>query len=137
MITKKENNFMFLKDFGKTALIFKEKEFSYKEVIENVKSFSSLFDISKGEKVAVFSENRPEWIYAFYSVWNNKGIVVIIDFMSSPEEVSYILNDCKPKYIFTSSGNEEKLNKALENVEYKPATIIFEKISQFSQKNTR
>ncbi|HPO49166.1 MAG TPA: AMP-binding protein [Spirochaetota bacterium] len=126
---------MFLKDFGKTALIFREKEFSYKEVIENVKSFSALFSIAKGEKIAIYSENRPEWIYALYSVWNNKGIAVIVDFMSSPEEVSYILNDCKPKYIFASSDNEEKLNKALENVEYKPEKIVFDNMPQLSHKD--
>ncbi|MGE5439921.1 MAG: AMP-binding protein, partial [Bacteroidota bacterium] len=81
---------MFTKDFQKTALIHNDKEISYEELLQNISRFSSVLNISPGERVAIFSENRPGWVYAFYAVWNRKGINVPIDFMSTSEEVAYI-----------------------------------------------
>ncbi len=119
---------MFLKDYNKTALIHNDENISYSNLLSSVRKFSALLKIEKGDRVLIFSENRPEWIYSFYSIWNKKGISVPVDFLSTPGEVSYIINDCKPSAVFTSNNNLPMLNKALELVDYKPEIIIYENV---------
>lgn len=107
----------FLKDFGKTALIHKDSLISYSELIENVKSYATLIDILPDERVAIVSENRPEWVYAFFGIWKRGGIVVPIDFMSTPEEIRYILEDSSPRIIFCSDTTFENVKKAAEGLD--------------------
>ena len=49
----------FIYDRKKTAAIYKDKEYSYYELIKMAKIYSSLLDIDKEDRVAVFMENRP------------------------------------------------------------------------------
>mgnify|MGYP003551535235 FL=1 len=83
-------------------MILKDQKIDYNHLINNVNAFSKLFAFENLSKVAIFSENRFEWVYAFYSVWTKEAVAVPIDFMSSAEDVSFILNDCKPEVIFYS-----------------------------------
>ncbi len=106
----------FLKDFKKTALVHRGREISYGELIENVSSYANLLDILPGERVAILSENRPEWVYAFFATWKKGGVVVPIDFMSTPEEIRYILEDSKPQILFCSDETEENAKKAAEGL---------------------
>ncbi|HEX2869555.1 MAG TPA: AMP-binding protein [Ignavibacteriales bacterium] len=121
---------MFTKDFRKTALIHNDEEISYGKLLENVSRFSSILSISAGDRVAIFSENRPAWVYAFYAVWNRKGINVPIDFMSTPEEVAYIINDCRPSAVICSEATRAVLEKAVEESLVKPEIISFEDVSE-------
>ncbi|MGE5499887.1 MAG: AMP-binding protein, partial [Syntrophothermus sp.] len=119
---------MYTKDFNKPAIIYNDKEYSYGEFLRNIQNFSGLLNINQGDRVAIFSENRPEWIFGFFAVWNSRGINVPIDFLSTPEEVAFIINDCRPAYIFTSSGNLESLKTALASVDYGPEVIVFDDV---------
>lgn len=120
---------MFTKDFQKTALIHNDNEISYGELLRNISRYSSILNVSPGDRVAIFSENRPEWVYCFYAVWNEKGINVPVDFMSTHEEVSYIINDCTPSTVFCSKSTHGVLEKAIEESRVKPEVIIFEEVS--------
>ncbi len=103
-----------VRDHGKTALIYGGREISYSELIESIGSFASLIDTLPDERVLIISENRPEWVYSLFAVWRRGSIAVPVDFMSTPEEVAYILADAKPKAAFCSSQTLETLEKALE-----------------------
>jgi len=106
-----------LKDYNKTALIFRDEEISYKELIQNKEKYSKLFDIKKETKISLFAENRPEWIYTFLASWSKGGTNVLIDSMATSSEVAYILNDSDTEIIFTSDKNEKTLFEALRLVE--------------------
>ena len=120
---------MFLKDHKKTAIIWKDQQISYSELIENVSSYASIIKKDSLSKIAVFFENRPEWIYAFYSGWKKNACVVPIDFMSSSEDVVYILNDCKPEVIFYSNETKEVILKANEKLAYEPSLMNIDELS--------
>jgi long-chain acyl-CoA synthetase len=47
--------------------------------------------------------------------------------MATPEEVSYILNDCRPEVLFCSADTKENLDKALSNVTYNPNVYLLDK----------
>lgn len=109
---------MLLKDHNKTAMIHKDQKVNYNELIKNINFYSSLFTNNNLTKVAIFSENRFEWVYAFYSAWMKNAVAVPIDFMSSSEDVAFILNDCKPEVVFYSAGTKEVLEKAISQLNY-------------------
>ncbi|WP_337866416.1 AMP-binding protein [Ignavibacterium sp.] len=109
---------MFPTDYKKTAMILKDQKLSYKELLENVASFSDLLH-NETSKVAIFCENRFEWVYALYASWFKNATVVPIDFMSSADDVKFILNDCKPEIIIFSNQTAEVCNKACSDLSYK------------------
>jgi long-chain acyl-CoA synthetase len=122
-----------IKPLEKTALIHKGQEISYISLLENIKKYSNILDIKPEDKVAIFSENRPEWIYAFFAVWERCGVNVPIDFMSSEDELFYILNDSKPVCIFTSKNNKEKVLNVKLKLDYDIKVLVFEEIDFSSQ----
>ena len=119
---------MFLKDFNKTAMILRDQEISYKELIRNVNFYSSILSKNDLSKVAIFCENRLEWAFSFYSVLKKKAISVPIDHMSAASDVAFILNDCKPEVIFYSDSTKDTCYKAAEQLDYKIEKINIDEI---------
>ncbi len=119
---------VFLKDFQKTAIIWKDEHISYQKLLQNVHHYADLFVGSHARRVAIFSENRPQWAYAFYAGWENNCTVVTIDFMATADEVAYIINDCQPEVLFCSSTTWPVLEDALELCDYIPQTLTFDDI---------
>lgn len=121
---------MFLKDRKKTALIYNDKDISYRNLLKNISFFATKFTIKPNERVVVFSESQPEWVYAFYSIWKNNGICTPLDFMLPEDELEFMLNDCKPTIIFTSQKQKEKINKVVNNLDFPIQVIVLEKLSK-------
>ena len=119
---------MFLKKHEKTAIIWKDQEVSYQGLLQNIDRFSRTFSPEKCQKVAIFAENRPEWAYGFYASWKNGCVAVPIDFMSTAEDVAYILEDCRPEVVFCSRDTREVLDEACDGLSYEIVVLVFEEI---------
>ncbi len=119
---------MFLRDFNKTAIIFKDHKIDYKELINRVNLFATVIPSNKISKVAIFSENRIEWVYAFYSVWMKKAVAVPIDYLSTADDVSFILKDCQPEVIFYTNQTKDVCTEAIEKLEFKVESINIDEI---------
>ncbi len=115
-----------LEDHRKTALVKGKQSISYSELIENISSFATLVDILPGERVLVCSENRPEWVYALYGAWQRGGVVVPVDFMSSVDEILYILKETEPAVVFCSQQTESSVKKALQRSGIEPLFYNFD-----------
>ena len=100
----------FLYDRKKTAVTYEDRKISYVDVIKYVNYYSDFLKIDKADRVALMMENRPETIFSFLSVWNKKGIAMSLDAGYTAEQLAYVFNDSKPKYIFVS----EKTKKVAE-----------------------
>ena len=96
-----------IKELDKPAIITLEREVSFEEMLRRISLFAGVFATQRGDKVVILSENREGWIYAAYSVWNNKGIVVPVDASSTVEDVTYVVEDCKPACIWASYKRAE------------------------------
>lgn len=119
---------MLLKTGDNTAIVENGKFISYNEVHQRVNATALTYQPNCNAKVAIYSENRPGWVYAFYSAWHNGCTVVPIDFMANPSEVAYILEDCKPETIFCSKLKQEALSIALKELTYQPRVILIDDI---------
>jgi long-chain acyl-CoA synthetase len=67
---------------------FRTRTFGYAQVGRAARGFAARLQaagILKGDKVIFFSENRPEWIIAFWGCLLGGVIVVPIDYRSSPD----------------------------------------------------
>ncbi len=112
-------------DVNKTAIIVRDLKVSYKELFSSINQYAQLFKTKQYKKVAIYSENRIEWIYAFYAAWQNGCIAVPVDFMASIEDVTYILNDCKPELIFSSQEKKKELGLIQQGLNYEPEILYF------------
>ena len=104
----------FVTDFNKEAVFYKNKEYTYKDLIREAKYISKVLGIEKGEKVVNFMENRPEFICSFFGIWNSKGVPINIDAGYTAEELEYILTDADPKIIMTSNKNLKVAEEAVK-----------------------
>lgn len=95
----------------KTAIAVGDRLISYSQLLMKVTQFSRISTQQVGVKTVIFSENRPGWIYAIYSIWNNRGIAVPVDSSSTASEFAFILKDCEPEEIWVS---RDKLDVAKE-----------------------
>jgi long-chain acyl-CoA synthetase len=67
--------------------------------------------ISKGDRVAILSENRPEWTIADFASLLLGAVVVPIYTTLTAEQTAYILRDSGARIVFVSNG--EHLQKVL------------------------
>ncbi len=106
------------------ALITKERSYTYQELLQLIESYSLLFREKNYKMIAIHSENRVDWIAAFYAGWRNNCVVVPVDFMASVGDVSYILNDCKPELLFASPALKSQVEEIKPRVNH-PMEIVF------------
>jgi long-chain acyl-CoA synthetase len=67
--------------------------------------------IQKNDCVAIFAHNRPRWIISDLAIQSIGGISVPVYPTSTANQLSFILNDCKAKAIFT--GDSELFHLAI------------------------
>jgi long-chain acyl-CoA synthetase len=119
---------LFIKPSEKTALIWKDENISYNEVLKNISAYSSMLTLNNFSKAAIVCENRPEWIYAFYAGWKKKACIVPIDYMSSVDDITFILNDCKPEYVLYSDATKKNIQEVVSKISYEPLLINIDEI---------
>ena len=91
------------------------QEFSWGKYFEIVKSVAFGFyelGVREGDKVAIHSENRPEWVFADLGAQTLGSVAVGIYPTSPASEVEYLLNHSEASVLVVE--DEEQLDKALE-----------------------
>ena len=68
--------------------------------------------VREGDKVAIHSENRPEWVFADLGAQTLGSVAVGIYPTSPASEVEYLLNHSEASVLVVE--DEEQLDKALE-----------------------
>lgn len=102
---------------NRIALRFKDKktkewkEISWGEYRENARAVAAYLyskGVRKGDRVAILSENRPEWVFMDWGTQMLGGINVSLYTTLPPAEVAYILNDSGAKVFLVSTGIQLK-----------------------------
>ncbi len=124
---------MFLRNNNSPAIVSDNIIISYNDLKQQITSVGLNCSIKPYSKVAILSENRVGWVYAFYAGWLSKAVVVPIDFMATAKEISFILNDCEPEIIFTSSNLHQTLIEALAECNFTYQIILIDDIEKPSK----
>ena len=91
------------------------KEFTWEEYLNKVISVSLGFyelGVREGDKVAIHSENRPEWVFTDLAAQTLGSVSVGIYPTSPASEVEYLLSHSEASVLVVE--DEEQLDKALE-----------------------
>jgi len=75
-----------------------------------IASFLAQSGIRKGDRVAIISENRPEWGIAYLAILWAGGIAVPIDAQLSAEEAQNLLSDAEATAVFHSTRTADQLS---------------------------
>src|SRR6516165_8044386 len=85
--------------------------------------------IKQGDRVAILSENRPEWATVDFATLLLGGIVVPIYASQTPEQVQYVLQHSGARVLFVSSRKQYEKVEAIRpqvNLEY---AVVMDKIN--------
>ena len=106
------------------------KNLSYTEIIDKIKKITlglAEIGINAGDRVAIISENRPEWSLADLAILSLRGVNVPIYTTQAVEQIRYILEDSGTKALFISGKKLWKhAAEALEGVEQLEKLIFFD-----------
>ena len=108
LLTRMQNLFSDKTDVLAAKEEGKWKHYSVQEYIDNCNlvSYALLsMGLKKGDKVAIISNNRPEWNFMDFGISQIGAISVPIYPTISSEEYAYILGHAEPKLIFISDKN--------------------------------
>lgn len=86
------------------------------------------FTPENADKIAIISNNRPEWIFTDLAVQQTGAILVPLYPTTNPKEIEFILNDAAVKYIFVSSTDLLQKVRDLQ-----PAVPSLQKIFTFDE----
>jgi long-chain acyl-CoA synthetase len=93
---------------------------SFDEVLEVVRSLSlGLIDIgvTKGDKVSILGNTRPEWTYFDFAALSAGAVVVPIYQTNSPEECQYVLENSDAKVVVVEDDEQmEKIREIRERL---------------------
>jgi long-chain acyl-CoA synthetase len=94
---------------GKVAILYRVgdavQEFTYGEICQaalKVAHWLRQGGIRKGDRVALFLENRPEWCLSYFGLLLAGAVAVPLDAQYQAEQLTYILNQTQARVIFTS-----------------------------------
>ncbi|MFH0727655.1 MAG: AMP-binding protein [Pseudomonadota bacterium] len=115
--------------FGKkTALIYKDKQFSYLEMdLLSNKLGNSLRDmgVQKGDRVSLYSQNSWEWLISYYAAVKIGAIVNPVNVMLTAEELLFVLDDCGAKVLLTSPEKMETVLGIYEKAQTLKHMVVY------------
>jgi long-chain acyl-CoA synthetase len=122
---------------SKPALAHKPKggtyqDISYTELGESVDAFSkglNALGVQKGDRVALLSENRPEWAITDFGCLKAGAVTVPMFSTLTAAQVGYILKDSGSKIICVSTSSQlEKVTAIRDEVPTLEQIIVFDPI---------
>ena len=69
------------------------------QVANLARSLADKYGVAKGDRVAIFAANGPEWVLAFWAVTSLGGIVVAMNGWWAPDEIAHAIEDSEPTLI--------------------------------------
>ncbi len=96
------------------------KTMSYGDFFSLTKGISALLanhNSVKGDRIAVVSENRPEWCASYLAIVGHGGIAVPIDIQLGSDEIRNLLMDSGAKIAFCCNKTESNVLRAIEGLD--------------------
>jgi long-chain acyl-CoA synthetase len=100
------------------------EDISYRQALAEVKRVSAALEahgVTRGDRAAILSENRPEWAFADYGCLCAGVLDVPVYYTLTAPQIAYILRDSGSKLVFASTP--EQLEKAVAAREQCPHEV--------------
>ena len=89
------------------AVVFEDSRFTYRELnaaVDIVATHLRGLGLRPRDRVALYCENRPEWIMLYYGIVRTGAAVVCVSPSYRDTELNYLLTDSEPACVITSEG---------------------------------
>ncbi len=114
----------------KVCIKFKNRRLSFSE-LDSLVSLAAgglrSLGLNNSDRAAILMENCPEYIISYFAILRAGGIAVPINTFLTPDEISYILDDCNCKILIygsTFSSHVEKIRGSAPDLK----TALFNEI---------
>ncbi|MDN4522982.1 acyl-CoA synthetase [Fictibacillus fluitans] len=93
------------------AIVYGEKTLTFRQLDDRVNQLAAVLkaNLSPGDRVAIFSPNRPEILEVMFAVWKAGLVVVPLNFRLHENEVLYILNHSDVAAFFYDGVYQEQV----------------------------
>ena len=105
---------------------------TYREMLQHVSVFGSHTKELNPKKTIIFSENRIGWVYAFFSVWQNRSIAVPVDATATVSDLEYIVRDCIPECMWVSEGCEKVAREVVSHLDFDVKILVINEVEKES-----
>ncbi len=103
-----------IKQFGDKPIILHKKDGQYTpisyrdfgEAVETLTHGLATVGLRPGDRIAILSDNRPEWPQTDFAIFALRGVTVPIYQTLPPNQIAYILNDAGVRAIFVDSPQQ-------------------------------
>jgi len=100
-----------------TAIILKDKEFSYAELKVGAEKLAAHLvnsGIQKGDRVAIYMSNSWESILSIYGITLSGGVFLFVNPQTKANKLQYILKDCGAKVLIAEAALSNEFVPAAE-----------------------
>ncbi len=90
----------------KAAYVFFGRELSYRELHRQAEALAGWLQaqgVERGDRVALFMQNCPQFVVAFYAVQRADAVVVPVNPMNRAEEFGHYITDPQTKVVITTA----------------------------------
>ena len=112
---------------NQTAMIYLGKEISHGEMQFQIDHFAAVLNnwgIRKGETVALFLPNCPQFAYAYYGALKIGAMVTAISPMYTPPEAEFQLTDSRARTLVVEEGLWSRVEPVLHRPNLKEIVIV-------------
>ena len=99
----------------KDAVFYLGKWHTYREIEEKANALAHLLirlGVKKGDRVALFVENSPEYVITYYAILKAGGITVALNTENTAADVGYIVRDCGVRIFVTNERQFPRIKQA-------------------------
>ncbi len=112
------------------AIMSSAGDVTYREMLQHVSVFGSYTKELNPKKTIIFSENRIGWVYAFFSVWQNRSIAVPVDATATVSDLEYIVRDCTPECMWVSEACEKVAREVVSHLDFEVKVFIINEVEK-------
>ncbi len=118
---------LLIEKHDKQAVHYGDKSYSYEQLLKYIHLYADYYEANcpaeKIEKIMFFSKNTSDYIFAIYGAMRLKTITVPVDAQSTPNDLTYMINDSRPEIIYTEPEQMNFVKECVAAVaddQYKP-----------------
>lgn len=93
----------------KTALIYQEKRFTYREINSMANSLATALcerGIGRGDRVAIFMDNCVETVISIFAALKAGAAFMVVNHTTKAEKLQYVMNNSRARALFTHRNME-------------------------------
>lgn len=110
------------------AVLFDERRITYRQFNEWVNRYANYLlsiGIKKGDVIAIFMENRPEYLTCYAAIAKTGAISALINHSQTGKVLSYSINLVKPKLIIVGEEFVKSFESVKSELDIKQGSVYF------------